>query len=92
MTEEQRKQAEKILKEKFVPNICCKEYFEHCLEGRCIYLNMVTEALVAMEEFAEFYCKNNIKSLLAEIKAMTEHLTQDERNEYFDLKINDSLL
>ena len=28
-----------------------------------------------------------IKSLLAEIKAMTEHLSQDERNEYFDLKI-----
>lgn len=26
-------------------------------------------------------------SLLSEIKAMTEHLTQDERNEYFDLRI-----
>src|SRR3990167_8349346 len=30
-------------------------------------------------------------SLFAEIKAMTEHLSQDERNEYFDLKIKQNI-
>ena len=32
--------------------------------------------------------KENNKSLLVEIKAMTEHLGQEERNEYFNIKIN----
>ena len=29
---------------------------------------------------------------IAELKAMTEHLTQEERNEYFDLKINEIIV
>ncbi|MFA7307579.1 MAG: hypothetical protein WC026_13005 [Hyphomicrobium sp.] len=48
--------------------------YEHCL----------TACEMAVNEAKKTFTK----SLLTEIKAMTEHLTQDERNEYFDLKIN----
>lgn len=40
---------------------------------------------ISMMKAYSDYCR---KELLVEIKAMTEHLTQEERNEYFDMMIN----
>ena len=38
-------------------------------------------------DFAEEYHKKKLLSELAKAKALTEHLSQEERNEYFDLAI-----
>jgi len=35
----------------------------------------------------EMYYKNKLLSELVKAKALTEHLSQEARNEYFDLKI-----
>ena len=40
-----------------------------------------------MINFAEEYHKKKLLSELAKAKALTEHLSQEERNEYFDLAI-----
>ncbi len=52
------KTALEILKEHFIPYVCCKEYFDHCIDSN----NVVTaapQALKAMEAYASQFPKSS---------------------------------
>ncbi len=84
--------AEKILRLKFIPNVCSDEYFNHCIERKGEFKSNVTQSLEAMQEYS--YQQNaalleRVKDLEAEkfkYEQLYEEYSQEVEDKEVDMK------